>query len=205
MASTRGYAGIPAADRRAERRRRLMDAGYTLLAERGPDALTVTAVCQGARLTARYFYEHFENREALVAAIVRTEADAVCGAILAAALEAEGGPEERARVAVAAMLDQIEADPRRGWMARRHDEVVLRLRALVAERMTELMVEHGHVIWPQAAEHAARMPLAAALTVGGVLQVVADFAEGGSDLARDDVVRIGARFALQTGEIVLAG
>ncbi|WP_205695496.1 TetR/AcrR family transcriptional regulator [Conexibacter sp. SYSU D00693] len=206
MTSTRAYGGQSAEARRAGRRERLMDAAYTLLTEHGPAALTVTGVCGAAKLTARYFYEHFDNREALVQAIVEAETDAVIEATLAAALTAEGGPQERAVAATRALLATTDADPRRLRMAQEHDELVLRMRQVVADRMVERLVEHAEVAWgPMAGDvRPERLRLAASLAVGGVLQLVADWAAGQTAMDRDELAEVAARFAVQTGIAVLS-
>lgn len=204
VATTRPYGGIAGDERRAERRRRLLDAGYTLLADGGPAALTVTGVCKAAGLTTRYFYEHFPNRDALMGAIVEAEAHTVIALIVDAAVETDGTAQERGEAAVAALLDAIEDDPRRVQMTREQDEAVLRLRASVAALMTAALVEHAGLVWPGAARHPERVPLAASLTVGGVLQMVADWVDGDAELSRDELVRIAARFAVATGEVVLS-
>lgn len=204
MATTRSYGGITGDERRAERRRRLLDAGYTLLAEGGPAALTVTGVCRGAGLTTRYFYEQFPSRDALMAAIVEAEARAVIELIVEAALSTEGDPQQRGEAAVGALLDALEADPRRVRMTREQDEAVLRLRASVAALMTEALVANAAVVWAGAAEHPERVPLASSLTVGGVLQMIVDWVDGDAALSRDEFTRIAARFAVATGDVVLS-
>lgn len=203
MASTRPYKGVAGDARHAERLRRLLDAGYTLLAEGGPSALTVTAVCQRAGLTARYFYEHFPNRDALMEAIVEAEADAVIALIVEAALAGGDDPQVLGEAAITALLDAIEADPRHIQLTREHDEAVLRMRAKVAERMTDALVANAGLVWEGAELHPERVKLAASLTAGGVLQLVADWVEGESSLSREELVRIAARFAVTTGAIVL--
>ncbi len=203
MASTRPYGGVAGDARHAERRRRLIDAGYTLLAAGGPGALTVTGVCRAAGLTARYFYEHFATRDALMDAIVEAEADAVIALIVEATLAADEDPLARGEAAVAALLDAIEADPRHIQLTRERDEAVLRMRAKVAAQMTDALVANAGLVWDRAKLHPERVQLAASLTAGGVLQMVADWVEGESALSREELVRIAARFAVSTGETVL--
>jgi len=57
-ARTRGtrtsWAGVPVADRRAERQGLLLDAAFELLGTEGWAGTTVRAVCQTARLNPRY-------------------------------------------------------------------------------------------------------------------------------------------------------
>lgn len=204
MTTTRSYAGIAGDARRAERRRKLLDAGYTLLAEGGPAALTVTGVCRAAGLTTRYFYEQFPNRDALMTAIVEAQARTVIDLIVEATLTTEGEPQERGEAAVAALLDALEADPRHVQMTREQDEAVLRLRATVAALMTEALEANAAVVWAGAAAHPERVPLAASLTVGGVLQMIVDWVDGDAALSRDEFVRIAARFAIATGDVVLS-
>ncbi len=67
----RRYGGRSAQERAEDRRSRLVEAAITVLAAQGERA-TMTAICQQAGLTERYFYESFANREAaLVAALER--------------------------------------------------------------------------------------------------------------------------------------
>lgn len=203
MATTRPYGGIAGDERRAERRRRLLDAGYTLLADGGPSALTVTGVCRASGLTTRYFYEHFAGRDALMTAIIEAEAQQVIAQIVAAA-QRDGSAQERSEAAVRALLEATEADPRHLAMTREHDEHVLRLRAIVASLMTESLIENAPLVWPGAEDHPERVPLAASLTVGGVLQMFADWVAGDAALSRDELVRTAARFAVSTGDVVLS-
>src|SRR5947209_17786228 len=63
------YRGEGATDRQARRRRRLLDAGLQILGREGWRATTVTAVCERAQLTPRYFYESFPHRDALLVPI----------------------------------------------------------------------------------------------------------------------------------------
>jgi AcrR family transcriptional regulator len=61
---------VPAEDRVAERRRRLLDAGLELFGTRGVAAVGVGDVCREAGLTKRYFYESFPSIDELVEAVI---------------------------------------------------------------------------------------------------------------------------------------
>jgi AcrR family transcriptional regulator len=50
-------------------RRRLLDAARSLMAERGPESLTVTAVARAAELNRTTAYQHFHTRDELVRAV----------------------------------------------------------------------------------------------------------------------------------------
>ena len=63
------WVGLSADDRRATRRRLLIDAAFALLGTEGWSGTTVRAVCEAAQLNARYFYESFDDLDSLVVAV----------------------------------------------------------------------------------------------------------------------------------------
>lgn len=110
-----GWAGTTLADRRAERVRRLLEAGLDLLGTEGSAAVTVRSVCRAAQLTDRYFYENFVDREALLLAVYDEVAAEAEQTLARAAAEAGADdPAKLARAAVEAFLDLLTTDPRKG-------------------------------------------------------------------------------------------
>ena len=67
---TMPFKGISAADRRSERRHRLVEAAFTIVGTQGAGELGVGRVCQHAGLTKRYFYESFASLTELRSAVV---------------------------------------------------------------------------------------------------------------------------------------
>src|ERR1700761_6709612 len=65
----RPFRGVPSAERQAPRRRQIVEAGLDAFGTRGFHLTGVRDVCAAARLTERYFYESFKNREALFLAV----------------------------------------------------------------------------------------------------------------------------------------
>lgn len=61
--------GRTLAERRAERRRALLDAALDRFAEKGYPATTIEEICRAASVSTRNFYEEFDNREALLIAL----------------------------------------------------------------------------------------------------------------------------------------
>ncbi len=111
---TRVWGGRTLAVRQAERRRRLLDAGFELLGTEGAGAVTVRGVVRRARLSERFFYENFADRETLLLA-VHDEVAAQARAVIAAAVERSSPASERLPVvALDAFTDFLEDDPRRG-------------------------------------------------------------------------------------------
>ena len=113
--STRVYGGATGDERWSERRAQLMSAGLELLASAdGARAFTVRGVCRQARLTSRYFYEHFGDAGELATAIYDEEVFKLTTVTLAAM---DGVPDDIplvTRAAIGALIDQVAEDPRRG-------------------------------------------------------------------------------------------
>lgn len=59
--------GRTLAERRAERRRALLDAALDRFADKGYPATTIEEICRTASVSTRNFYEEFDNRDALLA------------------------------------------------------------------------------------------------------------------------------------------
>src|SRR5947209_20090513 len=90
----RPYGGVSADDRRAERRRRLLDAGLELFGTKGIAATTIADVCEQAGLTKRYFYESFATIDELAGAVFG-DVTARLAERVAAAIAAGGGVDPR--------------------------------------------------------------------------------------------------------------
>ena len=65
----RRYRGVSAEERRAARRRQLLDAALEIAGTRGVERATMTAICAEAGLTERYFYESFADTDELLGAV----------------------------------------------------------------------------------------------------------------------------------------
>lgn len=112
---SRTWAGTTLADRKAARRSQLLESGLTLLGSDEGTALSVRAVCRHSRLTERYFYENFADRDELIVAVydaLVAEAHRVLVDAVAAA-PTDDRPA-RARAAVTTFVELIIDDPRKG-------------------------------------------------------------------------------------------
>ncbi|MDT7600721.1 MAG: hypothetical protein QOK26_2798 [Pseudonocardiales bacterium] len=117
----RVWGGTTLDTRRDTRRRRLLEVGFELLGGQGSAAVTVRSVCRHAKLTDRYFYENFADRDGLLVAVYQQVAeqfrDAMAVAVGAAVAEVAPGPVEPeavARSAVLAFVGLLTGDPRKG-------------------------------------------------------------------------------------------
>ncbi len=98
----RDYDGKTAAERVAERRERLIDAGVELFGERGYAATSIRSVLQQSGLRDRYFGESFADLDSLLAAVYSRLIDEEISGC-AAAIDKTNGGSEGAR----AMIDTI--------------------------------------------------------------------------------------------------
>jgi AcrR family transcriptional regulator len=110
----RTWAGIPADDRRADRRQRLLDAGFELLGTSGATATSVRAVCRQAGLNTRYFYESFDDVDALLVAVYDRTVGQLYRALAAADETAGEDPRARLRAGFETAVAFVDEDRRRG-------------------------------------------------------------------------------------------
>ncbi|MFD4017919.1 TetR/AcrR family transcriptional regulator [Streptomyces sindenensis] len=110
----RSWGGTKLADRRAARRRTLLDVAERLAGEEGCAAVTVRSVCRGARLTDRYFYESFTGRDDLLLAAFERVADEARSALEGAVAIGDPQREVRARAAVSAFVALVLDAPHKG-------------------------------------------------------------------------------------------
>ena len=111
--SGRPYGGRSPEDRRADRRRKILDAALDLYSDTGYASTTITALCHRANVSAVKFYEEFATQEEVIGTICT---EIVVGAMtdVAAAIEGvEPDTEAVARAGLTAYCEYLLSDPRR--------------------------------------------------------------------------------------------
>ena len=111
-AAGRRYRGVSLAQRRAERRQRLIQAGVDTFGTRGYHGVAVREVCAAAGLTERYFYESFRDREQLFSAVYEQLNTQLQQKIVAAVAGAGADPAQLARRGLRAYFEQTRSDPK---------------------------------------------------------------------------------------------
>jgi AcrR family transcriptional regulator len=184
----RPYRGIKPADRRAERRTRLLDAGLSILAsDSGPEPLTVRGVCRQAGVSARYFYESFTDRDDFVGAVydwVISDLAATTQAAVAAAPRAE-----QARAGMANIVRSVAGDARVGrllFSAELADPVVVRKRDESYVLLASLLGQHVVQVFRQPEDEHVRAT--SHFAVGGVGQSLAAWLAGRLAFTADEMV-----------------
>lgn len=188
MAQARPYRGVEAAERLAQRRLRLLDAGLELLGAGGEDPaeLTVRAICAEAGLGVRYFYETFSDKDDFAAQVydwVIADIAATTQAAVAAAPLREGS-----RAAMANIVRIIAADQRVGrlvFSVQLSNTVIVRKRAESTALFAELLLQHAGAV----GAHDGELDVATAhFAVGGVGQTISAWLAGHLELDADQLV-----------------
>lgn len=111
---SRTWAGTTLTDRKQTRRAQLIAAGLDLLGNKGVPSVSVRALCRHAKLTERYFYESFADRDELVLAVYQHVGAQAHQALVDAVPDSSQDPAIRAEAAVTAFVELMLDDPRKG-------------------------------------------------------------------------------------------
>ncbi|HEX7927442.1 MAG TPA: TetR/AcrR family transcriptional regulator [bacterium] len=199
----RRYRGSTPDERRAQRRERLLRAAVHVYGKVGYRQATVRAVCKAAGLTERYFYESFENSEALlVAAYQAVNRVLLSGIKQAAAAAPPGDRVQRTRAILAAYYGALQRDPRSARVFLIEvagvspavdgvlEKALDKFAALIAETLD-----------PAGSASLARQPLMRTAVIGGVLHLAITWVKSDCAAPVDEVVVA----ALKTSLSLLGG
>jgi AcrR family transcriptional regulator len=173
------YRGQSGAERRAERRDRLMATAIELFGTAGYAATPIDTICAGAGVTARHFYEHFPSREALLRAVYDAIIADTQRAVMRALTSAPGA-EDRVAAGVRAFVHAYLDDPRRGRIAavevigvsedmERHRRSVIHAFASLIQAQAEFLASEGKI------EREWNYELVGIALAGGVNELIADW------------------------------
>jgi AcrR family transcriptional regulator len=201
------YRGVSAEERRARRREQLLDAGLDLLGTEGWSAATMTAICARAGLTERYFYESFADREALLLAvfdrITAEAADVVLAAIEASPREARA----RSRAAIAAFVELMTDDPRKGRVAfveALGSEALMRRRYETIRTFAALLAEQAREFYGMPEGNDQLVELTSFMLVGGLAEALMAWLGGELDTSREQLIDDSTDLFVATGEAAVA-
>jgi AcrR family transcriptional regulator len=191
------WRGVPADARTAERRASLVDVAFELVGTEGMAGTTVRKVCEAARLNPRYFYESFEDLDALVVAVFdRTALEAVgvmMDALAVAAAESQDD-DEVARRGIGAVVRHVAEDPRRArvlFMEGLNNEALGRRRFDTMHDMAETMVSDARTKARDTTGTDAVpsiVVVAANMMVGGMAELLMSWVVGRLDVTIDELV-----------------
>ncbi|MGH2684148.1 MAG: TetR/AcrR family transcriptional regulator [Actinomycetota bacterium] len=173
------WAGVPVADRRAERRTLLLDAAFDLLGTEGWSGTTVRAVCQRARLNPRYFYESFDDLDALAVAVYDRVVEELQAEVAAAHAAAGPNPKARARAGIERIIGFVDEDRRRAR--------ILYVEALGNEALNRRRIETGYSVVTLVEQGEQIGRIAAAVFVGGLSELLMAWVDGRIEVSREQL------------------
>lgn len=188
----RPYRGVAADERVANRREALIDAALEVFDTEGWAALSARRVCEQAGLTRRYFYESFDDVDALIGAAFERITGEVSAAVLASIGDGAAPQSELVARAVSAGLDVLASPPSKGrflaaaqsagtsiapYRARALDDLASIVEAVLSTERKDVS---------RVGSQEAR--IAALIVVGAVLSIIDSWLGQEIDLSRDEVV-----------------
>jgi AcrR family transcriptional regulator len=189
------YAGRSREARVADRRERLVEAALELFAARAFDDVTVADVCARAKVSKRYFYEHFTDREHLLLDVHRELNDWLLAGVAAAVPREAADLEALLRPMMTALVHLLADHPDSARVIYINaPRMELRRRGLL-HKDAELF---GRLVRLGAAEPADRLRHDRILLglVAGVTEVLIDWLERGMADAPDVLADHLTEFAL---------
>lgn len=185
------YRGVSAEDRLADRRERLVAATLEVWGADNDTSVTMTRICAQAGLTERYFYESFSGLDAALLAVLQRVADEISQQTVQALETTPGGPAERARAAIAAFVQILTDDPRKGRVAIIESLGVPALRphrTALLRQFADVAAEQARELFGPTAWNASEGQMAALQFIGGVTELVTAWIDGALEASPDDIV-----------------
>ena len=187
----RRYGGLSADDRRAMRRRQLLDAALEIAGTRGADRATMTAICAQAGLTERYFYESFSSRDQVLLTLVDEIAEQVRDAVLAVLSTTDGDAGARAHAAITEFATLLTDDPRKGRVAIIESVTVPALRLRRHELFRDfaaLVVVQARALFGNRSLPTPQDEISARLLVGGLAELLTAWLQAETNATVQEIV-----------------
>lgn len=202
--SPRSYGGVSGAERRQQRRSRLIEAALEVMGRDEWRDVTVERLCTDAGLNKRYFYESFSDVDALADAVIDEIAAAVREATLKAVADAQSETlAQQAFAGVNALVHSLVDDPRRARVLLGGVAATPAMRAhrvAVMRSLTGVLIEHARTVHGVELEHDPLAHIAPAFVVGGSAQAILAFVDGTAPITVDQLVSELTTLWLITGD-----
>lgn len=194
--SRRSYAGRPAGERSAERRARLIQAGLDLFGSQGYANVTIERLCKTSRVSTRYFYEHFTNREALLLAVLEQVIEHGRVVIIEAMARpgtATQSPTERSLDALRAFLHYYMDEPTRARIGTLEtvgiSHAMESRRRKVIHELADIVSLSANTLSEAGVLPAASYRLSGVALVGATNELIAEWLLTDTGLDVDDMIR----------------
>jgi AcrR family transcriptional regulator len=197
----RTYGGRTAADRRAERRERLLAAGLHLFGSDGYAPSSIEKLCTHAGVSTRNFYEEFNSREDLLIALHARANEKSFGAVTTAfenARDADLGT--RFEVAVRTFINMMASDSRMARIA--YVEMIGVSNAVEKQRMAwrkrwwDMMVAEADRAVARGEAEPRDFTLPALAVIASVNELVHHYSLNRGKITLDEIIAEVKRFAV---------
>lgn len=202
--------GLSTEERQRERRQLLIDAAYELLSTEGSAGTTVRAVCATARLNPRYFYESFEELDALLVAVYDDVVAQLAARVAEQVRAGDDSTRNAVRASVEATVRFIDEDRRRGLVlyveALGNETLNLRRRSTGFELVELVRRDTARRRGSKGSEQVDR--LSAAMLVGGFSEMLAAWIDGRIAMKADPLIEAATALFVSVGdaaEAIVAG
>jgi len=208
----RPYRGVLAGDRVASRREALIDAALEVFATEGWAALSARRICEQAGLTRRYFYESFDDLDAVLGAAfdrITGQVTQAVGAAVSAAIAADGEAplSELVAQAISAGLEVVTTPPSNG----RFLAVAQTAGSSIAERRARSIDDLAAIVEAVLSIHREgqlvgrkQARIVAVATNGAMLRIIDSWLGDELDLTKEEVVSWATIVALGIIDAVVA-
>lgn len=182
------WVGVPGDERVRDRRARLVATALDLFGTDGDAATSVRAVCRGADLNPRYFYESFADRDELLGAVYDQVATDLAERLVTALAAAGEDPTARTRAGIETVLRSITEDGRRARVlfteGRANPILAARRGAALQALVDEVSAAGRDQIGPGTPPRSPRFDVAATMFGGAMEELARGWADGrlGTDL-----------------------
>jgi len=202
------YRGVSAAERRAQRRARLLEAALEVFATQGYASSTIRAISAKASLNSRYFYESFASREDILYELY----SGIVAEIAAAVIEAtahERTIAEQAEAGMRASWTVFTEDPRKARIIVVEvvgvSERIERLRRQNRHAFADLLVHNSLSIAGNELQLRLNPVLTSRALMGGAMELLADWINGDLNVTVEQIIEHTTELFTAVAEASVAG
>ena len=185
------YRGVSPAERCAQRRERLLQAGLEVFGTHGYANSSIRAICAEASLNSRYFYESFSSREELLYHVYADIVHEIASLVLKATAQAET-IEEQARAGLQAAWTSTTEDRRKAKVIAVEvvgvSDRLERLRRNNRHAFADILVQNSRLITGDAVRLRMDPVLTARSLMAAVLDIQIDWINGDVDASAEELV-----------------
>ena len=185
----------------------MLEAGLELIGTRGWSATTVRGVCNEAKLTSRFFYESFEDLDALSVAVfdqvVEEAATRVADAVAAAGEDAQ----DQVHAAIDTFVRTLTDDPRKARVAfieALGSEALLERRLAAMGIFARMIAAQARAGFEPPASEDALVDLTARMLAGGLAELMITWLDGDIEMDREQLIEDCVALFVATAESAVA-